>query len=58
MGEKEASKVDAVIHYGLKLSPFLFAVIMDVITEEVGKEPPGTTKCVDGIVVTNVCRQG
>ena len=39
--ESEDSKKFAVrmgIHQGLVLSPFMFAVVMDVVTEEVAKE--------------------
>ena len=37
----ESFKVKVGLHQGLALSPFLFAVIMDRITEEVRRKPRG-----------------
>ena len=38
VGTKESFKVQVGMHQGLALSPFLFAVIMDRLTDEVRRE--------------------
>ena len=40
VGTTESFKVKVELHHGLALSPFLFAVIMDRLTDEVRREPP------------------
>ena len=40
IGTTESFKVNVGLHQGSALSPFLFAVIIDSITDEVRKEPP------------------
>ena len=40
VGTKESLKVKVGLHQGSALSPFLFSVIMDRLTDEVRKEPP------------------
>ena len=40
VGTTESSKVKVGLHQRSVLSPFLFAVIMDSITDEVRREPP------------------
>ena len=40
VGTTESFKVKVVLHQGSALSPFLFAVIMDRLTNEVRTEPP------------------
>ena len=42
VGTKESFKVKVGLHQGSALSPFLFAVIMDRLTDEVRREPPWT----------------
>ena len=42
VGTKESFKVKVGLHQETALSPFLFAVIMDRITDEVRREPPWT----------------
>ena len=40
IGTTESFKVKVGLHQGSELSPFLFAVIMDRLTDEVRREPP------------------
>ena len=40
VGITESFKVKVGLHQGSSLSPFLFAVIMDRLTDEVRREPP------------------
>ena len=47
----ESFKVKVGLHQGLALSPFLFAVMMDRLTDEVRKEPPWTMLFADDIVI-------
>ena len=47
----ESFKVKVGLHQGSALSPFLFAVIMDRLTDEVKREPPWTMLFADDIVI-------
>ena len=40
VGTRESFKVKVGLHQGSALSPFLFAVIMDRLTDEARREPP------------------
>ena len=40
VGTTESFKVKVGLHQGSALSPFLFAVIMDRLTDEVRRKPP------------------
>ena len=51
VGTTESFKVKVRLHQGSALSPFLFAVIMDRLTDEVRREPPWTTLFADNIVI-------
>ena len=51
VGTTESLGVKILLHQGLSLSPFLFAVIMDRLTDEVRKEPPWTMLFADDIVI-------
>ena len=51
VGTTESFKIKVGLHQGSALSPFLFAVIMDRLTDEVKREPPRTMLFADDIVV-------
>ena len=51
VGITESFKVKVGLHQGSALSPFLFAVIMDRLTDEVKREPPWTMLFADDIVI-------
>ena len=53
----ESFKVKIGQHQGSALSPFLFAVIMDRLTDEVRKEPPWTMLFADDIVICEETRE-
>ena len=59
VGTTESFKVKVGLHQGSALSPFLFAVIMDRLTDEVRREQPWTMLFADDIVICEeVCDQG
>ena len=51
VGITESFKVKVGLHQGSALSPFLFAVIMDRLTDEVRRKPPWTMLFADEIVI-------
>ena len=53
----ESYKVKVGLYHGLALSPFLFAVIMDRITDEVRREPPWTMLFADDIMICEETRE-
>ena len=57
VGTTESFKVKVGLHQGSALSPFLFAVIMDRITDEVRREPPCTMLFADDIVICKETRE-
>ena len=57
IGTTESFKVMVGLHQGSALSPFLFAVIMDSITDEVRREPPWTMLFADDIVICKDTRE-
>ena len=57
VGTTETFKVKVGLHQGSTLSPFLFAVIMDRLTDEVRREPPWTMLFVDDIVICEETRE-
>ena len=57
IGTTESFKVKVGLHQGSALRPFLFAVIMDRLTDEVRREPPWTMLFADNIVICEETRQ-
>ena len=57
VGTTESFKVKVGLHQGSALSPFLFAVIMDSLTDEVKREPPWTMLFDDDIVICEETRK-
>ena len=57
IGTTESFKVKVGLHQGSALSPFLFAVIMDRLTDEVRREPPWTMLFADDIVICKETRK-
>ena len=57
VGTTESFKVKVGLHQESALSPFLFAVIMDRLTEEVRREPPWTRLFADDIVICKETRE-
>ena len=53
----ESFKVKVGLHQGSALNPFLFAVIMDILTDEVRREPPWTMVFADDIVICEETRE-
>ena len=50
-------KVEVGLHQGSALSPFLFAVVMDRVTNEVRQESLGTMVFADDIVICSENRE-
>ena len=57
VGTTESFKVKVGLHQGSALSPFLFAAIMDRLTDEGRREPPWTMLFVDDIVICKETRK-
>ncbi|KAK3542854.1 hypothetical protein QTP70_005434 [Hemibagrus guttatus] len=56
VGQTEEFKVEVGLHQGSALSPFLFAMVMDQLSEEVRQESPWTMKFADDIVICSESR--
>ncbi|KAK3517603.1 hypothetical protein QTP70_012957 [Hemibagrus guttatus] len=57
VGQTEEFKVEVGLHQGSALSPFLFAIMMDQLSEEVRQESPWTMMFADDIVVCRESRE-
>ncbi|MCI4385399.1 hypothetical protein PGIGA_G00049990 [Pangasianodon gigas] len=55
--QTEEFKVEVGLHQGLALSPFLFAMVMDQLSEEVRQESPCTMMFADDIVICSESRE-
>ncbi|KAK3546326.1 hypothetical protein QTP70_025678 [Hemibagrus guttatus] len=57
VGQTEEFKVEVGLHQGSALSPFLFAIVMDQLSEEVRQESPWTIMLADDIVICSESRE-
>ncbi|KAK3568428.1 hypothetical protein QTP86_006930 [Hemibagrus guttatus] len=57
VGQTEEFNVEVGLHQGLALSPFLFAMVMDQLSEEVRQESPWTMMFADDIVICSESRE-
>ncbi|KAK3517688.1 hypothetical protein QTP70_015678, partial [Hemibagrus guttatus] len=57
VGQTEEFKVEVGLHQGSALSPFLFAIVMDQLSEEVRQESPWTLMFADDIVICSESRE-
>ncbi|KAK3570249.1 hypothetical protein QTP86_017124 [Hemibagrus guttatus] len=57
LGQTEEFKVEVGLHQGSALSPFLFAIVMDQLSEEVRRESPWTMMFADDIVICSESRE-
>ncbi|KAK3507184.1 hypothetical protein QTP70_009525 [Hemibagrus guttatus] len=57
VGQTEEFKVEVGLHQGSALSPFLFPIVMDQLSEEVRQESPWTMMFADGIVICSESRE-
>ena len=57
VGVTEGFRVEVGLHQGSALSPFLFAILMDRLTDEVRKELPWTMMFADDIVICGLSKE-
>ncbi|KAK3537397.1 hypothetical protein QTP70_008857 [Hemibagrus guttatus] len=57
VGQTEEFNVEVGLHQGLALSPFLFAIVMDQLSEEDRQESPWTMMFADDIVICSESRE-
>ncbi|KAK3521284.1 hypothetical protein QTP70_003127 [Hemibagrus guttatus] len=57
VGQTEEFNVEVGLHQGSALSPFLFAIVMDQLSEEVRQESPWTMMFADEIVICSESRE-
>ena len=58
VGKTSPFKVEVGVHQGSALSPFMFATVMDHLTEEVKREAPWNMLFADDMVLINETREG
>ncbi|KAK3569551.1 hypothetical protein QTP86_034820 [Hemibagrus guttatus] len=57
IGQIEEFKVEVGLHQGSALSPFLFAIVMEHLSEEIRQESPWTMMFADDIVICSESRE-
>ncbi|KAK3530945.1 hypothetical protein QTP70_006500 [Hemibagrus guttatus] len=57
VGQTEEFNMEVGLHQGSALSPFLFAIVMDQLSEEVRQESPWTMMFADDIVICSESRE-
>ena len=57
VGMTEGFKVEVGLHQGSALSPFLFAMVMDRLTDEVRQESPWNMMFADDIVICSESKE-
>ncbi|KAK3521454.1 hypothetical protein QTP70_005649 [Hemibagrus guttatus] len=57
VGQTEEFNVEVGLHQGSALSPYLFAIVMDQLSEEVRQESPWTMMFADDIVICSESRE-
>ncbi|KAK3530904.1 hypothetical protein QTP70_005449 [Hemibagrus guttatus] len=57
VGQTEEFNVEVGLHQGSALSPFLFAIVMDQLSEEVRQESPWTMMFADDIVICSESKE-
>ncbi|KAK3545436.1 hypothetical protein QTP70_007637, partial [Hemibagrus guttatus] len=57
VGQTEEFNVEVGLHQGSALSPFLFAIVMDQLSQEVRQESPWTMMFADDIVICSESRE-
>ena len=58
VGKTSPFEVEVGVHQGSALSPFVFARVMDHLTEEVRREAPWNMLFADDVVLVNETREG